>query len=130
MKGSVEQVWFAGVHSSVGGGYPRGVMSNAALIWKSAGDPCVPADVPTKLERAEELISRVVPAAFEHAVHVVAADCPRQSPVALAVFLVTWAVLVRLVRKCRETQEQACAALMGVVETTPKQGDAASGSPA
>lgn len=29
----VEQVWFAGVHSNVGGGYPRTGMSNVALEW-------------------------------------------------------------------------------------------------
>jgi len=30
---SVEQVWFAGVHSNVGGGYPRTGLSNVALEW-------------------------------------------------------------------------------------------------
>jgi hypothetical protein len=29
----VEQVWFAGMHSNVGGGYPRAGMSNVALEW-------------------------------------------------------------------------------------------------
>ncbi|MGR8932226.1 MAG: DUF2235 domain-containing protein, partial [Gammaproteobacteria bacterium] len=29
----VEQVWFAGVHSNVGGGYPRTGMSDVALQW-------------------------------------------------------------------------------------------------
>ncbi len=29
----IEQVWFAGVHSSVGGGYPRAGLSNVALDW-------------------------------------------------------------------------------------------------
>lgn len=29
----VEQVWFAGVHSNVGGGYPRTGMSDVALVW-------------------------------------------------------------------------------------------------
>lgn len=29
----VEQVWFAGVHSNVGGGYPRAGLSNVALDW-------------------------------------------------------------------------------------------------
>ncbi len=28
-----EQVWFSGVHSNVGGGYPRSGMSNVALQW-------------------------------------------------------------------------------------------------
>lgn len=31
--GSVEQVWFAGAHSNVGGGYPRSGLSNVALQW-------------------------------------------------------------------------------------------------
>ncbi len=31
--GKVEQVWFAGVHSNVGGGYPREGMSCVALDW-------------------------------------------------------------------------------------------------
>jgi len=31
--GYVEQVWFAGVHSNVGGGYPRTGMSDVALAW-------------------------------------------------------------------------------------------------
>lgn len=30
---SVEQVWFSGVHSNVGGGYPREGMANVALQW-------------------------------------------------------------------------------------------------
>ena len=30
---SVEQVWFAGVHSNVGGGYPRAGLSDVALDW-------------------------------------------------------------------------------------------------
>ncbi len=29
----VEQVWFAGMHSNVGGGYPRAGLSNVAYIW-------------------------------------------------------------------------------------------------
>ena len=29
----IEQVWFAGVHSNVGGGYPRAGLSNVALDW-------------------------------------------------------------------------------------------------
>jgi uncharacterized protein (DUF2235 family) len=29
----IEQVWFAGAHSNVGGGYPRCGLSNAALHW-------------------------------------------------------------------------------------------------
>ncbi|HHT9159778.1 MAG TPA: DUF2235 domain-containing protein [Candidatus Brocadiaceae bacterium] len=29
----VEQVWFAGMHSNVGGGYPRAGMANVALEW-------------------------------------------------------------------------------------------------
>lgn len=32
-SGSVEQVWFAGAHSNVGGGYPRSGLSNVALEW-------------------------------------------------------------------------------------------------
>jgi uncharacterized protein (DUF2235 family) len=32
-KGYVEQVWFAGVHSNVGGGYPRTGLSDVALLW-------------------------------------------------------------------------------------------------
>ena len=32
-KGSIEQVWFAGMHSNVGGGYPRSGLSNVALYW-------------------------------------------------------------------------------------------------
>ncbi|MCB9504486.1 MAG: DUF2235 domain-containing protein, partial [Deferribacteres bacterium] len=31
--GSVEQVWFAGMHSNVGGGYARSGMANVALYW-------------------------------------------------------------------------------------------------
>jgi len=31
--GSVEQVWFAGMHSNVGGGYARSGMASAALYW-------------------------------------------------------------------------------------------------
>ena len=31
--GHVEQVWFAGVHSNVGGGYPRTGLSDVALDW-------------------------------------------------------------------------------------------------
>lgn len=34
--GYVEQVWFAGVHSNVGGGYPRTGMSDVALEWMMA----------------------------------------------------------------------------------------------
>ncbi len=30
---NIEQVWFAGVHSNVGGGYPRAGLSNVALHW-------------------------------------------------------------------------------------------------
>ena len=39
-KGSVEQVWFAGAHSNVGGGKPRNGMANVTLAWmmKRAGD--------------------------------------------------------------------------------------------
>ncbi|WP_130472602.1 DUF2235 domain-containing protein [Candidatus Magnetaquicoccus inordinatus] len=29
----IEQVWFAGCHSNVGGGYPRAGLSNVALYW-------------------------------------------------------------------------------------------------
>lgn len=32
-KGQVEQVWFAGVHSNVGGGYPKQGMSLVTLDW-------------------------------------------------------------------------------------------------
>jgi hypothetical protein len=32
-NGYVEQVWFAGVHSNVGGGYPRTGLSDVALQW-------------------------------------------------------------------------------------------------
>lgn len=32
-KNEVEQIWFAGVHSNVGGGYPRTGMSDVALVW-------------------------------------------------------------------------------------------------
>ncbi|MDV6345722.1 DUF2235 domain-containing protein [Nitrosomonas sp. Is37] len=32
-NGHVEQVWFAGVHSNVGGGYPRTGLSDIALEW-------------------------------------------------------------------------------------------------
>jgi uncharacterized protein (DUF2235 family) len=32
-KTNVEQVWFAGMHSNVGGGYPRQGMSNCTLQW-------------------------------------------------------------------------------------------------
>ena len=31
--GRIEQVWFAGVHSNVGGGYPKQGMSHVALDW-------------------------------------------------------------------------------------------------
>jgi uncharacterized protein (DUF2235 family) len=30
---TVEQVWFAGVHSNIGGGYPEHELSDAALFW-------------------------------------------------------------------------------------------------
>jgi hypothetical protein len=30
---TVEQVWFPGVHSNIGGGYPEHVLSDAALFW-------------------------------------------------------------------------------------------------
>ncbi len=33
IKGRVEQVWFAGVHSNVGGGYPKHGMSLISLDW-------------------------------------------------------------------------------------------------
>jgi hypothetical protein len=29
----LEQVWFAGVHSDVGGGYPEGELADVALLW-------------------------------------------------------------------------------------------------
>jgi uncharacterized protein (DUF2235 family) len=29
----LEQVWFAGVHSDVGGGYPEGALADVALMW-------------------------------------------------------------------------------------------------
>ncbi|KAA3662921.1 MAG: DUF2235 domain-containing protein [Calditrichaeota bacterium] len=32
-EGTVEQVWFAGMHSNVGGGYARNGMANVALYW-------------------------------------------------------------------------------------------------
>jgi len=32
-KGHVEQTWFAGAHSNVGGGYPDSGLSDLALIW-------------------------------------------------------------------------------------------------
>ena len=32
-RGNVEQVWFAGVHSNVGGGYPKKGMANVPLHW-------------------------------------------------------------------------------------------------
>ena len=35
-NGHVEQVWFAGVHSNVGGGYPRTGLSDVALLWMLA----------------------------------------------------------------------------------------------
>ncbi len=35
-NGHVEQVWFAGVHSNVGGGYPRPGLSDVALLWMLA----------------------------------------------------------------------------------------------
>lgn len=30
---NIEQVWFAGVHSNIGGGYPRSELSNVTLSW-------------------------------------------------------------------------------------------------
>ncbi len=35
-KAHVEQTWFAGVHSNVGGGYPETGLSDVALIWMIA----------------------------------------------------------------------------------------------
>ena len=35
-KGSIQQVWFAGVHSNVGGGYPKQGMSYCSLYWMMA----------------------------------------------------------------------------------------------
>ena len=35
-RGTVEQVWFAGAHSNVGGGYPKQGMSLVALDWMMA----------------------------------------------------------------------------------------------
>ena len=32
----LEQVWFPGVHSNIGGGYPEHVLSDAALFWMAA----------------------------------------------------------------------------------------------
>ncbi len=32
-SGRVQQVWFAGVHSDVGGGYPESGLSDTALLW-------------------------------------------------------------------------------------------------
>jgi hypothetical protein len=37
-RGHVEQTWFAGVHSSVGGGYADAGLSDQALIWMIARD--------------------------------------------------------------------------------------------
>ena len=31
--GSIEQVWFAGAHSNVGGGYPKQGMAHVSLLW-------------------------------------------------------------------------------------------------
>lgn len=31
--GGIEQVWFAGVHSNVGGGYPKEELANVSLYW-------------------------------------------------------------------------------------------------
>ena len=50
----MEQVWFAGVHSNVGGGYPDAGLSNHALLWmleraQSAGLAIEP-EVVAKLE--------------------------------------------------------------------------------
>lgn len=64
----VEQVWFAGVHSDVGGGYPEHGLSDIALLWlvdrarscgltliprrsprrPAAGPPCSPVPPPTR----------------------------------------------------------------------------------
>jgi hypothetical protein len=33
LKRPIEQVWFAGAHSNVGGGYPKQGMANVALYW-------------------------------------------------------------------------------------------------
>jgi uncharacterized protein (DUF2235 family) len=35
-RGHVEQTWFAGAHSNVGGGYPQSGLSDEALIWMVA----------------------------------------------------------------------------------------------
>jgi uncharacterized protein (DUF2235 family) len=32
-EGGIEQVWFAGVHSNIGGGYPKEELSNVSLYW-------------------------------------------------------------------------------------------------
>lgn len=40
--GRIEQVWFAGVHSNVGGGYPRQGMSLVALDWIMAKAEAAP----------------------------------------------------------------------------------------
>jgi len=31
--GDIEQVWFCGMHSDVGGGYPRNELSSVTLLW-------------------------------------------------------------------------------------------------
>ena len=36
VKQIVEQVWFPGVHSNIGGGYPEHVLSDAALFWMAS----------------------------------------------------------------------------------------------
>jgi hypothetical protein len=36
VRQTVEQVWFPGVHSNIGGGYPEHVLSDAALFWMAS----------------------------------------------------------------------------------------------
>lgn len=73
-RANVEQVWFAGVHSDVGGGYPVSGLSDAALVWmmdrmthagleldpRFIGDefcPCPRCD----LHKSDSIIWRVLP---------------------------------------------------------------------
>jgi hypothetical protein len=49
----VEQVWFAGVHANVGGGYPRNGLSDLALIWMMARVEAL-----TKLRFSQDYIAR------------------------------------------------------------------------
>ena len=49
----IEQVWFAGVHSNVGGGYLRSGLSDLALIWMMARVEAL-----TKLRFSEDYIAK------------------------------------------------------------------------